>query len=205
MSEAGRKSSGRMWAGIGLAVLLAAGAVWTWMTFVQTYHYAVVTDGVLYRSGIRSERELKTSRRKSNFKTVVSLVTDEERKLEEFKDEEEFCRDHGIEVIHVPVNIGCEPKIADVDRFLAVVRDKSKWPVLVHCAQGVQRTGMMVAAYQQRVLGYNKQQAMDAILGFNKGEERAAAVRAFIEKWYASCDAGATPQATAAATSAAGG
>ena len=56
-------------------------------------------------------------------------------------------------------------RLADGDqlqRFLSIVQDPTKQPVLVHCAQGVRRTGMMVAAYQRSVLNYSADQAKPA-------------------------------------------
>jgi protein tyrosine phosphatase (PTP) superfamily phosphohydrolase (DUF442 family) len=52
----------------------------------------------------------------------------------------------GLEVVHIPLRDGQTPNQAEVDRFLAAVRD-AKGTVFVHCAAGVGRTGSMVAAY----------------------------------------------------------
>jgi len=204
MGEQARKSPARLALVVVIIAAVAGGCVWTWMEYFSTYHFAVVTDGVLYRDGVRSKREFQTGWRKAQFRTVVSLVTADEQKQAEFIDEEAFCRANGIELIHIPVTLGGEPKAEDVEKFVSIVQDKSRWPVLVHCAQGILRTGMMVAGYQQKVLGYNKQQAMNAILDFGKGQERREAVGAFIEKWYDTQVIPAKTQATAAATTAGG-
>jgi protein-tyrosine phosphatase len=52
----------------------------------------------------------------------------------------------GMRVVHVPIRDGQTPSSADVDRFLAIVRD-SGGTVFVHCGAGVGRTGAMAAAY----------------------------------------------------------
>jgi protein tyrosine/serine phosphatase len=48
----------------------------------------------------------------------------------------------------------------DVIKFLRIVTTKSLQPVLVHCAQGSDRTGMMVAIYRIVVQGWSKDDAL---------------------------------------------
>ena len=52
------------------------------------------------------------------------------------------------------------PVDADVLTFLRIVTDKASQPVLVHCAQGSDRTGMMVAIYRIVVQGWSKDDAL---------------------------------------------
>jgi len=52
------------------------------------------------------------------------------------------------------------PTDQDVLAFLRIVTDKASQPVLVHCAQGSDRTGMMVAIYRIVVQGWSKDDAL---------------------------------------------
>ena len=52
------------------------------------------------------------------------------------------------------------PTDQDVLTFLRIVTDKASQPVLVHCAQGSDRTGMMVAIYRIVVQGWSKDDAL---------------------------------------------
>src|SRR4051812_39003825 len=74
--------AGRGWSRRRLAILallvLAAGAAAGWWLFGQTYHYAVVDPGVLYRDGNQSLWRFKQSVRRARPKTVVCLVDDDE-------------------------------------------------------------------------------------------------------------------------------
>jgi protein tyrosine/serine phosphatase len=185
MAETQVKNPRRFWTTVGVIAIVVVGAFGVWWTFIDDYHYAVVQPGVLYRDGNRSIREFKTAHRRSDFKTVVCLVSDREFEREEFREEAKFCREKGIELIRVPIKEGGSPTDAEVERFLGIATDPKKQPVLVHCAQGVMRTGMMVAAYQQRVLGYDRQKTLDSIRNFGKGIERIEGVKAFIETQYA--------------------
>jgi protein tyrosine/serine phosphatase len=51
------------------------------------------------------------------------------------------------------------PEEEDVVRFLRIVTDPARQPVLVHCQHGSDRTGMMVAFYRVIVQGWSKQKA----------------------------------------------
>lgn len=56
------------------------------------------------------------------------------------------------------------PSDADVLKFLQIVTTKSQQPVLVHCAQGSDRTGMMVAIYRIVVQGWSKDDALQEMI-----------------------------------------
>ena len=161
-------------------VLIAIGG-WVWYAFFDRYHYAVVKNGVLYRDGIRSMHELDLTARDSHVKTIVSLVDDSEIKQSPFTDEQAYAAAHHITVDRVPIPLGGWPDGDQIRRFLAIVADPANQPVLVHCHQGVRRTGMLVAAYQMSVLGYTKDQAKAAVLKFGHSERLANDVEKFID------------------------
>src|SRR5580765_1082121 len=114
-----------------------------WRQRYETYHLAVVQEGVLYRDGNRGRREFATMVRRVKPKTIVSLVDDEEiadREKPEFAAEIEFAKQQGIPIERIPIRLGGWPKTEDVRGFLEIATDKSRQPVVVHCAQGVRRT-----------------------------------------------------------------
>ena len=185
MSGSRQSGNARAWVvGLLAFVGLSAGS-WVWLERFATYHFAAVTPGVLYRDGNRSLREFTTACRKAGARTVVMLNDDQELQKEPFKTEVEFCRRSGIELVRIPVTLGCRPSSEDVRRFLEVASDKARQPVLVHCAQGVRRTGMMVAAYQESVLGYDDAKAKEAILPWGRKATSLTLedVRHFIEDY----------------------
>ena len=175
----------RRWIILLVFAAAVAAAIWLWMYRLGTYHFAEVEKGVLYRDGNRGLREFKTALRKSNVRTVVILNDDEEMQKEPFNSELELLKDSGIEVVRIPVKLGGYPSSDQVKEFLAVANDRNKWPILVHCAQGVRRTGMMVAAYQESVLGYDDAKAKSRILpwGRKPTSQTLADVKAFIDNY----------------------
>src|SRR6516165_2279817 len=81
---------------LAILLVMAAGAYW-WAN--RTYHFAVVDPGVLYRDGNRGIGEFATAVRKSQAKTVVSLIDDDELndpKKPQFKAEADWCAQHEI-------------------------------------------------------------------------------------------------------------
>ena len=64
--------------------------------------------------------------------------------------------------------LGCEhihmkawhPEREEAVRFLRIVRDPGRTPVLVHCQHGADRTGAMCALYRVAVQGWTKEEAI---------------------------------------------
>jgi len=63
------------------------------------------------------------------------------------------------------------PEVEDVVRFLRIVTDPTRTPVLVHCHRGSERAGTMVAVYRIVVQGWSKEEAIREMteggFGFN--------------------------------------
>jgi protein tyrosine/serine phosphatase len=166
-----------------IIAILILGAViwWVYREYFDTYHLVTVRSGVLYRDGVRTLHEFELAARKTHVKTVVSLVDDNEIRKSPFTDEMAYCQANGIEVIRLPVILGGWPEGDQVKQFLAIANDPARQPVLVHCAQGVRRTGMMVAAYERSVLGFSKEQALAAMLTFGHSQRMINDVQRFID------------------------
>ncbi len=52
------------------------------------------------------------------------------------------------------------PEYKEAVRFLKIVSDPAKTPVLVHCQHGADRTGTMCAIYRVAVQGWSKEEAL---------------------------------------------
>jgi protein tyrosine/serine phosphatase len=57
------------------------------------------------------------------------------------------------------------PEEEDVVRFLRIVNDPKRVPVLVHCQHGADRTGTMCAMYRIAVQGWSKDDALREMTG----------------------------------------
>ena len=185
MSDAPRKRSWKLWLALLLIPnLLGAVGYFAYQRWFDTYHLATVQPGVLYRDGNQSMREFQTAVNRVRPRTVVCLVDEKEVAdpgKPQFRQEMDYLQSQGIAVKHIPVKLGGWPTSEDVRQFLDIASKPEHQPVLVHCAQGVRRTGMMVAAYQMSVQGMDKEKAKAAVETFGHSERTAGDVKKFID------------------------
>lgn len=171
---------------VSVVILLAVGFL-VWRQWFETYHLAEVDPGKLYRDGNRGPREFANMLRKVHPRTVVSLIGDSERldpRKPEFAAEEAMLRDRpGVRLERISVELGGWPDDAAIQRFLSIATDSSSQPVLVHCAQGVRRTGFMVAVYQMSELGWSKERAKQEMLTFGHSMRTVGDVQRFIDAY----------------------
>ena len=162
-----------------LIVVLAIGLFW--YLRLQTYHFAAVQENVLYRSGNRGIRELASACRKGKIKTIVTLVDDQELSKEPFASEMKFAESCGIKVVRLPIPLGGWPSEDDVKKFLSIAQAKENQPVLVHCAQGVRRTGFLVAAYERAAMNYDREKTKANMLTFGHSRRTVGDIEKFVE------------------------
>lgn len=139
-------------------------------------HAGVVEEGVLYRCGQPTAAQLAELIDRHALKTVVSLrgtrPSDDPDAWEQV--ERDICREQGVAFVSLPCNHKNPPTAEQVERFLDLMRDACRHPVLVHCRLGQQRTLLFCALYRVRIQAVDAQEAlreMDA-LGFNSGHRR---------------------------------
>lgn len=87
--------------------------------------------------------------RRSGIATVVSLLTDEENKELSLVDEASEARKHGLAFVSYPIpDRGIPPDRSTLATLLqAIDRDLQQGKrVLVHCRQGIGRTGVVAAS-----------------------------------------------------------
>jgi protein tyrosine phosphatase (PTP) superfamily phosphohydrolase (DUF442 family) len=171
-------------AALAVFLLVVVAGWFAWQHFTGVYHLATVQPGVLYRDGARSERELERVVARVQPRTVVCLVDEQEvndPSKPQFKEEFSFLNQKGIRMERIPVRLGGWPSSEDVQKFLDIAAEPKNQPVLVHCAQGVRRTAMMVAAFQESVLGYDKDRAKAEILTFGHSDNTVDDIRRFID------------------------
>lgn len=66
---------------------------------------------------------------------------------------------------HIPM-IGWPlfPKEKQVIKFLQIVTDNQRTPILVHCQHGADRTGIMCAIYRIAIQGWTKERALEEMI-----------------------------------------
>jgi protein tyrosine/serine phosphatase len=84
--------------------------------------------------------------KKMGIRTVINLRTS----MSEKKDVESA----GMRSIEIPLGTFNNGEREKVDRLVALLADPAIRPVFVHCRQGRDRTGIVVAAYRMKVQGW---------------------------------------------------
>jgi protein tyrosine/serine phosphatase len=132
--------------GVVVAALIAWAASWASREWSNATARGVseVRAGVLYRSGQPQSGTLAALRDRYHIRTVISLC---QPSAAEATAEEEFCRANGIRFTRLLLE-GQGFTESQSAQFLAIVRDPSCQPVLVHCQHGRNRAGYAAAYYR---------------------------------------------------------
>lgn len=78
-----------------------------------------------------------------------------------YRDEVEVSKRYGIEFYDIPMSASRRPSRNDLLRALAVL-DQCRYPTLIHCKWGSDRTGLMCALYRLDKLGEPPEEAIKA-------------------------------------------
>ncbi len=73
--------------------------------------------------------------------------------------ESDFAARHGLKLFSFDLSASRPPSQAEVMRFLEIVSDPANQPVLVHCRNGVDRTGYMLGLYRIEADGWSPERA----------------------------------------------
>jgi protein tyrosine/serine phosphatase len=138
-------------------------------------HFGVVEPGVLLRCGQPRVRDLVHICREHGLRTVVCARGGTRHPLRGrwFGKERAYCEEAGIGFVHLPFSDDATPPGDVLDRFLAIVGQPERRPVLVHCEQGFHRTGILCAAYRIRVGGWPVERALEELRAWGFDMERA--------------------------------
>lgn len=161
------------------ATLCAALLASVWGARPEPKRFATVASGRLYRSGGVSPAQLAYLRDAYGIRTVLSMLNPE---APESIAEREAAERLGLRWLNVPLrgNGASEPQQREQVR--EIVLDESLAPLLVHCAAGVNRTGLAVGMYRLHACDWSADQVRREMLAFDfedldKHENLRAALR----------------------------
>jgi protein tyrosine/serine phosphatase len=78
------------------------------------------------------------------IKTVVNLRDDDDRAAQEELDVEHA----GLRYFNIPLGRLGRPEDKKIEQVLSIINNPENQPVFVHCAQGADRTGVVIAVYR---------------------------------------------------------
>lgn len=135
----------------------APNGLWLDATWLEQYadekplpNFSVVHRGLL-RGGQPTRQGMKLLKR-MGVRTVVSLQTKKSW-------EDDYAQSLGLNFVRIPVDIFKKIPDNTVQQFLSVVDDPAMQPVYVHCRQGVDRTGVLIAIYRMQRQSWTAEEA----------------------------------------------
>ena len=157
-------------------------------------NFGVVEQGILYRSAQPHELALPWLRRYG----IASIVNLRE---ERYDDGDWLIARLGFtSYLRLPIDNHTPPTDAQALAFLEFVQDQRNWPVLVHCAEGKGRTGVLVALTRYAIDGWSVEQALAEANKYTTDGALNETQRAWLAQWartHAPGDQRATPQPAA--------
>ena len=106
------------------------------------------------RSAQPSNTQLKALKNKS-FSTIVNLRS--------VHTQAEYAASLGLNYYTLPIQ-NVPPSPDKVELFLEILSDESNYPMLIHCGQGIHRTGVMSAIYRIEMQNWTNEQAADEMV-----------------------------------------
>ena len=107
-------------------------------------------SGELYRGDQPSPQGMQNLK-SLGLKTIINLRS--------FHSDRDEIGDTDLAYEHITMK-AWHPEEEDAVRFLKIVTDAKRAPVLVHCQHGADRTGTMIAVYRIAVQGWSKDEAI---------------------------------------------
>lgn len=166
MSTPPHHSARRPRYGAALLIILLVGgsaALW-WHGSRLPKRFAAVAPGRLYRSGEVSPAQLERLQREYGIGRVLCLL---DASAPETLVEREAADRLGLRWENIPLPGDGASTPADRARILALLTEPDAPPTLVHCAAGVNRTGLAVGLYRLVVDGWTYEQVLDEMRAFD--------------------------------------
>lgn len=116
----------------------------------------------VYR-GAQPQIEAYPSLKAIGIETVVRLSTGDEF----IAGERERVEALGMRFVSLPWRTADVPTPGQIDEFLALFRDRPARTVFVHCREGVDRTGVMIALYRIAIDHFTTEQAVAEMKAFH--------------------------------------
>jgi protein tyrosine phosphatase (PTP) superfamily phosphohydrolase (DUF442 family) len=115
---------------------------------IQGNFYAV-SEGVVYRSSQLENAALEHRIRQYKIKSILNL-RGEHKESHWYQEEVRIARAFGVRHYDYAIPGTREVSDSDIDQILAIVRDAPK-PLLIHCKEGADRTGLIAALYLNQI------------------------------------------------------
>lgn len=111
------------------------------------YNFGVVEEGKIYRSAQPDEEFLKYLIKEYKIKSILSLRGKEKLK-------EKFIKENHLNIFIFNLSYKKKPSEKQVKKILVIIENPLNQPILVHCAAGADRTGLIIAVLRIEKYGW---------------------------------------------------
>jgi protein tyrosine phosphatase (PTP) superfamily phosphohydrolase (DUF442 family) len=148
----------------GLVVILVIAAAIT--LFVRHFHipdFRTVKPGVLYTSGQPRGMDYTRMLYRYHLATIVNIrPVSEHREQNWYSEEIIWAKNNGVNYIELPIEkSNYFPDKQTQDKFLEIMADKNKLPVLLHGSGDDKRVAMLAMVWVERGEGYTPAEATE--------------------------------------------
>jgi protein tyrosine phosphatase (PTP) superfamily phosphohydrolase (DUF442 family) len=115
---------------------------------------------ILIRTPQPDAGDLEELHDRHGVRTVLNLRGENEEKGW-FQEERRGVRAIGARWEHLKVSGTRTPEPDLIAEFFALVEDRERWPIVMHCAGGIHRTGVLSALYRVQYQGWDAERAVE--------------------------------------------
>lgn len=165
----------RMLAGTLIALAAVASASVGGYFYATWYpkRLSAVAEGRIYRSGQPYPRQLGPVVDKLGIKTLINFRDNETvSSRPECVYEKQFAQEHGLKFVVLPLD--CPPKEETIPPLLKLLDDPANYPLLMHCAEGIERSGLAAAIYRIERMGWTNEHAVAELLALGVAKKLRA-------------------------------
>jgi protein tyrosine phosphatase len=174
----------RRWIVLALICMLS-GLGWAGVRFQYYFwpkRFGVVEAGQIYRGGWQTTRVLRRILHDYQIRTVLNVACNPPE--QEAAGEGALIRQLGIawhKILMPGTGLGT---FEQLDEAASLLADPANRPIFIHCAAGVHRTNVSLAAYRLKYCGWSLDQALAEMkqFGFNPAREASAELRRVLER-----------------------
>jgi hypothetical protein len=125
------------------------------------YRIREVEVGKFYRSAQLPNHKLKECIEKFKIKTIINLRTMPQGKNPQWwTDEQSVAQQHKVTLVNIPMHTEVLPPKKTIETLLGIYENKENFPILVHCAHGIHRTGLAAFLYLASIGNQNALQQL---------------------------------------------
>ncbi len=168
-------------AGVILSVIYITGSFVMFVRDSGNFHE--ITSGKAYRSAQLNKAQLEHFIKKYGIRSVINLRGGK-KEARWYRDEITICEQYGIIHYDIPLSATREPKMEEVNQLIEIFRTAPQ-PVLIHCKDGADRSGLAAAIWKVVMDGEPEWEAKKQLSIFygHMPIGKVTVLDQFFEKW----------------------